>query len=305
MDSATLSSTSRHLAAALEPIAGQVYFSPECHANYQALGFGEGRGVQDGVAMANRVAYFTSRGSVMGQVSGHVVAATFAVFNPDIVIPSVEEGWKLTDATSICSARDRGAIAQLERILGPSPRGVDRAQELLQRAVDPLKIEGRALFAGLRSLEMPNSMLGATWRLADMLREYRGDSHIAAWVSEGLDAVEVCLLTDAFSGLPMRTYSATRGWRAEQFDPATERLVSRGLLDASGETFTTAGRETRSRIELNTDRQMGAAMNAIEGDLAELMEILSPLAQAIKDAYGYPKRGPQEMAIAAAKTAAD
>jgi hypothetical protein len=303
MDTATLSSTSRQLAAALEPIAGQVYFSPECHANYQELGFGEGRGVQDGVAMGNRVAYFTSRGSVMGQVSGHVVAATFAVFNPDIVIPSVEAGWKLTDATSICNARDRGAIAQLERILGASPKGVDRAQELLQRAVDPLRIEGRALFAGLRSLAMPATALGATWRLADMLREYRGDSHIAAWVSEGLDAVEVCLLTDAFSGLPMRTYSATRGWRTEQFDPATDRLVSRGLLDANGETFTAAGREIRSRIELNTDKQMLAAMLVIEDDLAELMEILAPLAQSIKDAYGYPKRGPQEMAIAAAKTA--
>ena len=303
MDIATLSSTSRQLAAALEPIAGQVYFSPECHANYQALGFGEGRGVQDGVAMSNRVAYFTSRGSVMGQVSGQVVAATFAVFNPDLVIPSVEEGWKLTDATSICSARDRGAIAQLERILGASPIGVDRARELLQRAVDPLRLEGRALFAGLRSLAMPTTALGATWRLADMLREYRGDSHIAAWLSEGLDAVEVCLLTDVFSGLPMRTYSATRGWRTEQFDPATERLVSRGLLEVNGDAFTAAGREIRIRIELNTDKQMHAAMHAIEDDLAELMEILAPMAQAIKDAFGYPKRGPQEMAIAAAKVA--
>lgn len=303
MDAATLSSTSRHLAAVLEPIAGQVYFSPECHANYQALGFGEGRGVQDGVAMGNRVAYFTSRGSVMGQVSGHVVAATFAVFNPDIVIPSVDEGWKITDATSICSARDRGAIAQLERILGASPIGINRAQDLLQRAVDPLRLEGRALFAGLRSLAMPTTALGATWRLADMLREYRGDSHIAAWVSEGLDAVEVCLLTDVFSGVPMRTYSATRGWRTEQFEPATERLVSRGLLEVNGDTSTAAGRELRSRIELNTDKQMHAAMHAIEDDLAELMEILAPMAQAIKDGFGYLKRGPQEMAIAAAKAA--
>ena len=302
MDSKTLSSTSRQLAAVLEPIAGQVYFSPECHSNYQALGFGGSRGVQDGLALGNRMAYFTSRGSVMGQVSGHVVAATFAVFNPDIVIPAVEEGWRLTDAARICSARDRGAIAQLERILGASPAGVERAQQLLQRAVGPLKIEGRPLFAGLRSLEVPNTALGATWRLTDMLREYRGDSHIAAWLSEGLDAVEVCLLTDAFSGLPMRTYSATRGWTTDQFDPATERLVTRGLLDTNGETFTATGREIRSRIELNTDKQMHTAMLAIEDDVSELMEILAPWAQAIKDACGYPKRGPQEMAIAASKT---
>lgn len=302
MDTATLSSTSRQLAAALEPLAGQVYFSPECHANYQALGFKGSRGVQDGVAMPDRIAYFTSRGSVMGQVPAFVVAATFAVFNPDVVIPAVDAGWKLTDATSICNARDRGAIAQLERILGASPKGVDRAQELLQRAVDPLRVEGRALFAGLRSLAMPTTALGATWRLADMLREYRGDSHNAAWVSEGLDAVEMCLLTDAFSGLPMRTYSATRGWTAEQFDPATERLVAHGLLDATGETYSDAGREIRSRIELNTDKQMRPAMNAIEEDVAELLEILTPWAQSVKNACGYPKMGPQDLAIAAAKS---
>jgi len=304
MDSTTLSSTSRQLAAVLEPIAGQVYFSPECHSNYQALGFGGSRGIQDGLALANRIAYFTSRGSIMGQVSGHVVAATFAVFNPDIVIPAVEDGWKLTDATSICDARDRGAIAQLERILGPSPKGIARAQELLQRAVEPLRLEGRPLFAGLRSLTMPTTALGATWRLTDMLREYRGDSHIAAWISEGLDAVEICLLTDSFSGRALRTYSATRGWTDEQFDPATERLMARGLLDTKGETFTEAGRELRSRIELNTDKQMLAALRVIEEDFAELTEILAPLAQAIKDAYGYPQIGPQEMAIEAAKSTA-
>lgn len=302
MDIATLSSTSRQFAAVLEPIAGQVYFSPECHSNYQALGFGGSRGDQDGVAMPDRIAYFTSRGSVLGQVSGHVVASTFAVFNPDIVIPAVEQGWMLTDATSICDARNLGAIAQLERILGALPNGVKRAQELLQRAVNPLRLEGRALFAGLRSLAMPTTALGATWRLADMLREYRGDCHNAAWVSEGLDAVEMCLLTDAFSGLPMRTYSATRGWRTEQFDPATERLMTRGLLDAKGETYSPAGREIRLRIELNTDLQMRPAMDAIENDFTELLEILTPWAQSVKNACGYPKMGPQDMAIAAAKS---
>ena len=102
--------------------------------------------------------------------------------------------------------------------------------------------------------------------------------------------------------LPTRTYSTTRGWKAEQFDPATERLVARGLLDKNGENFTAAGREIRSRIELNTNTQMHAAIHAIEDDITELIDILAPLGQAIKDACGYPKRGPQEMAIAAAKS---
>ena len=303
MDIATLSTRSRNLGALLEPIAGQVYFAPECHANYQALGFAGSRGDQDGVAMPDRAAYFTSRGSVMGQVSGQVVTATFAVFNPAVVIPAVEQGWTLTDAATICDARDRGAIAQLERILGASPTGIERANELLLRAFMPLRVEGHALFAGLKGLHMPTASIGKLWRLADALREYRGDSHIAAWVSQGLDAVELCLLTDSFSGLPLRTYSATRGWRDTDFDPATESLVAKGLLDAKSGTYTEEGRKLRELIEVRTDEQMRQAIEAIGNDFDELSGLLAPWGAAIKSAGGYPKMGPHDMALAAAKSA--
>jgi hypothetical protein len=303
MDIATLSTKSRNLGALLEPIAGQVYFSPECHANYQALGFAGSRGEQDGVAMPDRAAYFTSRGSVMGQVPGQVVTATFAVFNPAVVIPAVEQGWSLTDAATICDARDRGAIAQLERIIGTSPTGIERANEILLRAFMPLRVEGRALFAGLKGLQMPTTPIGKLWRLADALREYRGDSHIAAWISQGLDAVELCLLTDSFSGLPLRTYSATRGWRDTDFDPATESLIAKGLLDAKSGTYTEKGRELRELIEVRTDEQMRQAIEAIGNDFDELRGLLAPWGAAIKSAGGYPKMGPHDMALAAAKSA--
>jgi hypothetical protein len=253
--------------------------------------------------MPDRSAYFTSRGSVMGQVSGQVVTATFAVFNPAVVIPAVEQGWTLTDAATICDARDRGAIAQLERILGTSPTGIERANEILLRAFTPLRVEGRALFAGLKGLQMPTTPIGKLWRLADALREYRGDSHIAAWVSQGLDAVELCLLTDSFSGLPLRTYSATRGWRDTDFDPATESLVAKGLLDAKSGTYTEEGRKLRELIEVKTDEQMRQAIEAIGNDFDELSGLLAPWGAAIKSAGGYPKMGPHDMALAAAKSA--
>ncbi len=92
MDDATLSATARRLGSLLEPVTGQVYFSPECHAEYVALGFDPSPSVKNGVALPDGPAYFTSRGSVMGQVSGHVVAAAFAVFNPAVVVPCVELG---------------------------------------------------------------------------------------------------------------------------------------------------------------------------------------------------------------------
>ncbi len=224
-------SPSRSLAAALEPVAGQVYFAPECHAAYAELGFAPSPGALDGgVQLPDGPAYFTSRGSVMGQVPGEVVAAAFAVFNPEVVVPAVQYGWSIVDAPTVCAARTRGAVAQLVRILGPEPEGSGRAAELLAEAVAPLRPEGKPLFAGLRSLGLPGDPVGDVWRLADTLREYRGDAHTAAWTSAGLDATEVGLLTELYWGLPMRTYVRTRAWSSEQLDAAEARLSERGLV---------------------------------------------------------------------------
>ena len=284
----------RALAAALEPLVGQVYFSPECHANYVALGFAPSSGLAGGVALPDGPAYFTSRGSVMGQVPGEVVAAAFAVFNPAAVIPSVRHGWSLTDAATICQARDDGAIAQLQRLLGEAPAGIERAHALLARAVEPLRPEGRPLYAGLRSLSMPTTDLGAVWRLGDLLREYRGDSHTAAWISAGVDATEIGLLSELYWGLPMRTYSRTRAWTEADFDAAHDRLRGRGLVDDT--SLTDAGRAERERIEIHTDAQMEPVLAALGDDLDELLGILLPWGAAIRAAKGYPASGPHDLA---------
>jgi hypothetical protein len=290
------SKAARQLGSVLEPVTGQVYFAPECHANYVALGFAPSNGQFNGVAAPDGPAYFTSRGSVLGQVPGTVVAATFGVFNPEAVIPAVTFGWTKTDAATICQARTDGAIAQLERVLGPEPAGVERANELLARAVEPLRPEGRSLYAGQASLPLPDTTLGQVWRRGDMLREFRGDSHIAAWIAAGLDATEVGLLTELYWGLPMRSYSRTRAWSDAQFDAATERLESRGLL-ADG-AFTEQGREVRESVEDATDRQMKPALDALGDDAGELFAILEPWGRAVRDAKGYPASGPHDLAAA-------
>src|SRR5690349_3579276 len=166
MSHSELTVAARRLAAALEPFAGQVYFSPEAHAEYVALGFQPSAGTvgDPGVAMPDGPAYFTSRGSVMGQVPGELIASAFAVFNPAAVVPSVAFGWSLTDAKTICAARDRGAIAQLERILGEKPDDIGTVGDLLERACAPLRPEGRPLYAGLLSQEVPSSPVGRAWR---------------------------------------------------------------------------------------------------------------------------------------------
>jgi hypothetical protein len=290
---------SRVLAAALEPVTGQVYFSPECHANYEKLGFAPSRGEFNGVMAPDGPAYFTSRGSVMGHVPGEVVAAAFAVFNPAVVIPSVAHGWTLTDAATICSARDNGAIAQLHRVLGETPEGATQALVLLQRAIEPLKPEGRPLYAGLRSLSIPNSTMGAIWRLGDMLREYRGDSHTAAWISAGFTACEIGILSELYWGLPIKSYSKSRGWTDEDYDHAIERLERDGLLRDNA--LTDKGRDARDSVENATDIQCQPIVDVLGNDISALITILRPWCAQIRDTKGYPAAGPHDLADTAKK----
>src|SRR5687767_11636470 len=86
VSSENVPAVSRRLRDLCEPIAGSVYFAPEAFDAYKQLGLS---GYAEG--------YFTSRGACLGTPSGQVVCAAFGVFNPDVVIPSVEAGWSKTD----------------------------------------------------------------------------------------------------------------------------------------------------------------------------------------------------------------
>ncbi len=295
MDRSTAPTAERRLGGALEPVIGQIYFAPEAHDGYVALGFEPSVHRAGDVQLPDGPAYFTSRGSVMGQVSGQVIASAFAVFNPDVVVPCVDFGWTLTDADTICTARDAGALGQLERILSSAPAGRQRVEELLRRATEEIALEGRPLAAGITRLVDPDHPLGVIWRRGDLLREFRGDSHTAAWISAGFDAVEIGLLTELFWRLPPRSYARTRGWTDEHFDAASERLRSRGLIDASG-SFTAAGRAAREAIERVTDEQMEPVMRRLGNDADELIALLEPWGRDIRSAGGYLSSGPHDLA---------
>ena len=294
MDEEELSAKARRLAAVIEPFAGQVYFSPECHAEYAGLGFSPSPRQMNGVALPDGPAYFCSRGSVLGQVPGELVASAFAVFSPSAVVPAVTFGWSITDAATIERARTEGAIAQLTRILGPAPAGVERVRDVLDRASGSQPVAGKPLYAGVLARAVPSSPLGAAWRFADRLREYRGDAHTASWTSAGFDAVEIGLLTELYWGLPLKTYIRSRAWSESELDDGIRRLECRGLLrDGS---FTERGREEREAVELNTDRQCRPVIESLGDDFDEVISLLAPMGKAIRAQRGYPASGPHDMA---------
>jgi hypothetical protein len=215
-----------------------------------------------------------------------------------VVEACVDIGWGLTDAPTICAARTEGAVGQLRRVLGAEPEGLDRALELLQRANEPLRPEGRPLYAGLVSLGLPGEPLADAGRLADQLREYRGDVHVAAWVSGGLDATEIGLLTELYWGLPLRSYIRTRAWSDADLDAAEARLVERGLVADGG--FTAEGRTLREGIEVVTDHGCRTVVEALGDELEELVDLLTPWGAAVREHGGYPASGPLDLSRATA-----
>ncbi len=275
----------RLLASALEPIAGQAQFSPECHANYEALGFAPSPGFVGATALPDKAGFFTSRSAVMGDVTPELVAAAFAVFNPDEIVPLAKRGHELADATTMWAARLDGAAAQLRRILGPEPVGAAWVTERLLRSADDLPLAGRALFAGQRSQAVPDEPIARLWRSADRLREFRGDSHIQVWSAAGFDPTEIGLLSDLYWGLPGRAHTAGRGWTPDQLGAAEDRLATRGLLDASG--LTDRGRKEREQIEAATDAAMTAALDVLGNDIDQILTTLEPWGAAIRAAGGY------------------
>jgi hypothetical protein len=266
---------SRRLRDLVEPIAANVYFAEEAQKEYADLDLNYPQG------------YFASRGACMGQVPGHVIASAFGVFYPPMVTQFVDDAWARTDAETILAARERGATAALERQLGAEPDGAERAIELLRTLAGACTNAGRPLFSGLSSLGWPGTVLGDLWRAADLVREHRGDGHTCAWVSSGMSAIEVLLLTEAWWGLELNTYMRTRGWPQDDVLASLADLRERGLLD--GDKLTDLGTEVRGAIETVTDQADAdkvAALTDVEFD--ELFALLEPWAKAIVASGGYP-----------------
>jgi hypothetical protein len=277
----------RRLRNTIEPLASNVYFAPEVHAAFEAIGFGPGVTADGCLVIADLSAYYCSRAGCMGQVPGEVVVAAFGVFNPDLIIPHVERGWAIAGVDDVLAAREKGATASLTRILGDQPQ-LPRATELLQRAAAAGCASGRFLYAGLRSLGIPDTPWGALWRAVDSVREHRGDSHIAAWIAAGLDPVEAGLLTEVYYGMPTKRYHRGRGWTERALDAGLDRLRERKLIEGDPVRLTVEGRAFRESIETATDIQQRPIREAIGDDFDELMAIIEPWAGAIVGDRGFP-----------------
>jgi hypothetical protein len=228
---------------AIDPLHTQLYFAPEQDEQLGAIGLRPGR-----------MSYFAGRAAPMGAVGAGVVTATFYNFSPSLVAHMIPRAWTLASPEQVLAARLDAARASLTRTLGEAA-GSDEVAELaglLREACADLTPEGRPLYAAHADLPWPEEPLLAMWHGATLLREHRGDGHVAVLVHAGLTGLEALVTHSATGrGFTEAAAKATRGWRDEEWAAACAALAERGLVDSAG--LTAEGEELRARIEVQTD----------------------------------------------------
>jgi hypothetical protein len=266
------SSPGRALRDAIEAVATICFWSEPAYDAYAGLGLDFLTG------------YVWSRASVLGEPEGRVVAAAFGVFEPGAIAALYAAGRQACGLAEVRAAKESGAVAALRQALGD----VDVAPvvAVLRRATDAADATGRSLHAGLTALPWPQEPLGQLWHACTILREHRGDGHLAACVAAGLTGLQANLLTEARVGWDAQSYTASRAWSPEAMQAAASALQARGLL-ADGR-LTDAGTALRDEIEQVTDRLVAPAVEAAGADLPEAVARLEEWSRQITEAGWFP-----------------
>jgi hypothetical protein len=238
---------------------------------------------------SGRSGYFASRSAAMGAVEAEVVVATFYNFHPALVRRAMSDVWVTTTPAALIDARLAAVDASLRLAFGDellASRELADAAATLRHAAEVActRPEGRPLFAGHAQLPWPDEPHLVLWHAQTLLREFRGDGHIAALTIEGLSGLEALISHAASGDVPAAGLRATRAWSDDEWAAGVEALVERGLLDRDG-TFTDAGRAQRTRIEDLTDRLAMGPWAALGAErCAELRALGRALSQRIVDA---------------------
>ncbi len=233
--------------------------------------------------------YVWGRGSALGAPDGRVVAAAFGAFEPGLITTLYDEARGHCTHAQIRQALSDGVVEALTDVLGNDAavtQDVTDAVATLRRGVDATDGFGRALTAGLLAQPWPTEPLAELWHACAILREFRGDNHLAACVTAGLDGPTSNILTERMIGWEPLAYTATRGWSPEVMQAGTDRLVAQGRLEGSG--LSAAGTEFRHGIEQITERSMTGVVAAIGDDLDALVHRLDGWSQAIIERGWFP-----------------
>jgi hypothetical protein len=228
--------------------------------------------------------YVLSRAYLLGDPEPNVASSAFAVFQPDLVCGAFQQNKALVARDQLLAARLEATTESLRSTLGHAD--VSEVAATLQRAASAPHSAGKPLFSGLAGQAWPTDPVAVLWRASEQLREHRGDCHIAACVAHGLDPVEMNILTELWVGMPLGSYTATRGWSEEDIARATDALAMRGLI--SDGALTSVGVGHRETIEAATDLAQAPIIAELGDDLDHVLAQLNAWSQMCVDAGAFP-----------------
>jgi hypothetical protein len=278
------SSPARRAHNATNVLHSLIYFAPETEERLVAAGL-----------KAGRMCYFAGRSAPMGAVSGGVVTATFYNFSPALVAQCIPAAWELASPAAVVRARFAAADAALSRLLGPdviASADMTALAGLVREAASACTAEGRPLYAGHADLTWPDVPHLVMWHGLSLLREHRGDGHIAALTASGLSGLEALVThTATGQGFVPGFAMASRGWSRDEWAAATDDLVARGMLEAGG-GLAPAGQELRARVEAETDQMAAGPWQHLGDERTEdVIRIGKAMTRAAMAAGAFPAEG--------------
>jgi hypothetical protein len=261
--------TARRMFGLVEPIGLIPYVTGEPAGALMALGL---RTYWD--------TYFAGRAAPLGRAPAEVVHAVFYNFAPGEAARHIPRVWDIITPEAALAARHRGCVIALRRLLGGlagAPELARTAGLLAKAAISP-PVTGRPLYAGLRALPVPKEPVGLLWHAANLLREHRGDGHVAALVANRIGGTQSHVLHALSQGMPAQKFGRLCHLPHAQLAAVIDGLRGRGLIGADG-WLTTQGRAVKQRIEALTDDLAAPPYDALEpSELDQLITGLQPLA---------------------------
>jgi hypothetical protein len=287
----------RRMWTLFEPVHVISYFAAEARDAFVAAGL---RGFWRG--------YFAGRAAPLGRVGPAPVIAAFCSFAHAMVTRALPAVWDLISPADALAVREAGAVAALRRLLGlglsePASDEVGAAARQLADAAADLDIVGRVLGAANSALPVPDEPLARLFHAATVLREHRGDGHIAALVAADIDGCESVVLrvgVDLATGggghvapsASREWIQPARGWTDAEWAAAATRLAARGLVtDVGRDTSpaTDAGVMLHRSIEEATDRAAARPWARLGTErTTELAKLLAPVSAACAAELPFP-----------------
>jgi hypothetical protein len=263
-DDLTLARSMWHLT---EPIHAVLYYAPEVNASAAALGY---------VVDARWPSYFAWRGAPLGAAGPRAITSAFYSFSPTMVERHVPDAWRVADPAAVLAARLQGMDAALRTLLGDAVDAPEMAEAagLARRVAEAAVTAGRPLAAANADLPWPDAPHLVLWHALTILREHRGDGHLAALLTAGLDPTEALVSFAAIGAAPADVF-ASRGWTPDEWDAAAQRLRSRGLLDAQG-AATAQGQAVRDEVERRTDELAIAPWTVLGKQVGRFAQLTGP-----------------------------